>query len=199
MKICSFLAEHNIPFRIIDHLSPLISETFHDSAIAKGFSCKRTKAAAITYNVLAESFKSTLRNDVNATGNENSHQFVSLIIDETTDKGTKKYMAIVIKYFCEKLLKVNTCLLNFVPVDGETAAELFLTMEDNLRKHNIEMSHVVGFSADTTNVIFGNNNSIVSRILAANPHCLVIKCACHSCALAVSHACSVLPQIWSNW
>jgi hypothetical protein len=67
-------------------------------------------------------------------------------------------------------------------------------MEDDLRKHNIEMSHVVGFSADTTNVIFGNNNSIVSRILAANPHCIVIKCACHSCALAVSHACSVLPR-----
>jgi large subunit ribosomal protein LP2 len=109
----------------MDHLSPLISETFHDSAIAKGFSCKRTKAAAITYNVLAESFKSTLRNDVNATGNENSQKFVSLIIDETTDKGTKKCMAIVIKYFCERLLKVNTRLLNLVPVDGETAAEFF--------------------------------------------------------------------------
>ena len=178
----------------MDHLSPLISETFHDSAIAKGFSCKRTKAAALTYNVLAESFKSSLQKDINAIGNENSQKFISLIIDETTDEGTKKCMAIVIKYFCEKLLKANTRLLNLVPVDGETAAELFKTMEDDLRRHNIEMSHVVGFSADTTNVTFGNNNSIVTRILAANPHCIVIKCACHSCALAVSHACSVLPR-----
>ena len=145
LKICSFLAEHNISFRVMDHLSPLISETFHDSAIARGFSCKRTKAAALTYNVLAQSFKSTR-------------------------------------------------LLNLVPVEGETAAELFETMENDLRKHNIEISHVVGFSADTTNVIFGNNNSIVTRILAANPQCMVIKCACHSCALAVSHACSVLPR-----
>ena len=71
LKICSFIAEHNISFRVMDHLSPLISETFHDSAIAKGFSCKRTKAAALTYNVLAESFKSSLQKDINASGNEN--------------------------------------------------------------------------------------------------------------------------------
>ena len=140
----------------------------------------------------SQSFKLSLRKDINATGNENLQNFVSLIIDETTDKGTKKCMAIVIKYLCEKLLKINTRLLNLVPVDGETAAELFETMENDLRKHSIEMSHIVGFSADTTNVTFGNNNSIVTRILAANLHCIVIKCACHSCALAVSHACSVL-------
>ena len=146
LKICCFfLAEHNIPFRVMDHLSPLICETFHDSAIAEEFSCKRTKTAALTYNVLAKSFKSSLQKDINATGNENLQKFVSLIIDETTDKGTKKCMAIVINYFCEKLLKVNTRLLNLVPVDGETAAELFETMENDLRKHNIEMSHVVVF------------------------------------------------------
>ena len=145
LKICFFLAEHNIPFRVMDNLSPLICETFHDSAIAEEFSCKRTKTAALTYNVLAKSFKSSLQKDINATGNENLQKFVSLIIDETTDKGTKKCMAIVINYFCEKLLKVNTRLLNLVPVNGETAAELFETMENDLRKHNIEMSHVVVF------------------------------------------------------
>ena len=53
---------------------------------------------------------------------------------------------------------------------------------------------MVGFAADTTNVIFGANNSVASRIIAANPHCLTIKCACHSCALAVTHACSTLPK-----
>ena len=63
--------------------------------------------------------------DINATGSENLQKFVSLIIDATTDKGTKKCMEIVIKYFCEKLLKVNAHLLNLVPVNWETTAELF--------------------------------------------------------------------------
>lgn len=98
------------------------------------------------------------------------------------------------KIFSEKLLKVDTRLPNLVRVDGETAEELFETMEKDLRRHDIEVKDLVGFAADTTNVIFGNTNSVVSRIMAANPHCLAIKCACHSCALAVSHACSVLPR-----
>ena len=179
----------------MDHLSTLISTTFYDSTIAKNFSCKRTKAAALTYNVLAESFKTELRQQIQATDKHNhAGKSVSLIIDETTDKGTTKCMSIVVKYFSEKLLKVDTRLLNLVPVDEETAAGLFETMQSDLGKHGIEIKHLVGFAADTTNVIFGNNNSIVRRIKDANPHCLTIKCACHSCALAVSHACTVLPR-----
>ena len=45
----------------------------------------------------------------------------------------------------------------------------------------------MGFSADTTNVMFGCNNFIVSRIKDANSSCIVVKCVCHSTALSVSH------------
>lgn len=101
-------------------------------------------------------------------------------------------MAIVIKLFCEKQMRVETRLLNLIPVLGETAAELFETLKSDLAKHDLEMTNIIGFAADTTNVIFGQNNSVTSRIMEANPHCLAIKCACHSFALAVSHACSTL-------
>ena len=67
-------------------------------------------------------------------------------------------------------------------------------MQNNLCKNNIEISYV-GFSADTADVIFSNNNNIVTQILAANLHCIGLKHACHSCVLAVSHACFVLPRI----
>lgn len=173
----------------MDHLSELIKGTFHDSSIAKAFSCKRTKAAAMTYNVLAKEFKNELRKDIQATG-----KHVSLIIDETTDKATVKCMAIVIKFFCEKLMKVDTRLLNLILVLDETAAGLFDALKTDLAKHGLELTNLVGFAADTTNVIFGGNNSIVSRIIEANPHCLTMKCACHSCALALSHATSALPR-----
>ena len=178
----------------MDHLSTLISGTFHDSAIARAFSCKRTKSAALTYNVLAQEFKTELRSDTHATSSRGK-KHVSLIIDETTDKGTTKCMSVVIKLFCEKRMRVETKLLNLVRVLGETAAELFETLKEDLRKHDIEITNLVGFAADTTNVIFGANNSVASRIIAANPHCLTIKCACHSYALmAVTHTCSTLPK-----
>ena len=95
-------------------------------------------------------------------------------------------------------MRVETRLLNLVRVLGETAAEHFETLKEDLGKHDIEITNLVGFAADTTNVIFGANNSVASRIIAANPHCLTIKCACHSCALAVTHACSTLPKNMSR-
>lgn len=119
---------------------------------------------------------------------------VSIIIDETADKGTTKCMAIVIKLFDEEAKKVDTRLLNLVPVQGETAADLFELMKTDLAKHDVQITQLVGFAADTTNVIFGEHNSIASRIKEENPNCLAIKCACHSCALAVSHACALLPR-----
>lgn len=103
-------------------------------------------------------------------------------------------MAIVIKVFDEETKKVHTRLLNLVPVQGETVADLFELMKTNLAKHDVQITQLVGFAADTTNVIFGEHNSIASRIKEENPNCLSIKCACHSCVLAVSHACSLLPR-----
>ena len=96
------------------------------------------------YNILAKSFKTKLPEQIKATGTL-GRKFVSLIIDETTDKGTTKCIAIVMKFFSEKLLKVDTRLLNLVCVDRETAAELFETMENDLHKHGVKIKDLVGF------------------------------------------------------
>ncbi|KAJ8932217.1 hypothetical protein NQ314_014837 [Rhamnusium bicolor] len=64
----------------------------------------------------------------------------------------------------------------------------------SLKNFNLNIEDVLGFAADTTNVIFGQNNSIVSRIKEANPNCVFVKCVCHSVALAVSYACKELPK-----
>ena len=58
-------------------------------------------------------------------------------------------MAIVMKFFSKKLLKVDTRLLNLVGVDVETAAELVETMENDLHKHGIDIKDLVGFATIT--------------------------------------------------
>ena len=102
-------------------------------------------------------------------------------------------MAIVIQLFDQKAKRVDTRLSNLVPAQEETAADLFELMKTELAKHDVQIVHLVGFAADTTNVIFGKN-SVASRIKEENPNCLAIKCTCHSCALAFSHACALLPR-----
>ena len=42
--------------------------------------------------------------------------------------------------------------------------------------------------------MFGEHNSVAQRIQAANPKTLVVKCVCHSEALALSHATQLLPE-----
>lgn len=58
----------------------------------------------------------------------------------------------------------------------------------------MNIADILGFATDTTNVIFGTNCSVVSKIEAVNPHCVFVKCVCHSVALAVSYACKELPR-----
>lgn len=103
MKMCAFLVEHNLPFRIMEHMSDLMGKCFHDSEITKSFSCKRTKAAALTYNVLKPEVEKEMHTELAFSVNIRSQKPVfSVIIDESTDVSSKKVLAIVIKYCYEK-------------------------------------------------------------------------------------------------
>ena len=44
LLITAFLVDRNIPFRIMDHLSDVLSRTFPDSSIARKLACKKTKS-----------------------------------------------------------------------------------------------------------------------------------------------------------
>ena len=48
-----FLVEHNIPPAVSDHAGPLFRKMFPDSAIAKKYSCARTKTTAVLNGAMA--------------------------------------------------------------------------------------------------------------------------------------------------
>lgn len=57
IKLCAFIAEHNILLRILDHLTPLIQNSVTDSDIVKNMQLKSTKGIAIIKNVLGSTEK----------------------------------------------------------------------------------------------------------------------------------------------
>lgn len=118
----------------------------------------------------------------------------SIIIDESTDVSTTKVLAIAIKFYAEESQSVKTRLLGIVDVQGETAQCLFDALSSALNDRGLEIREMIGFAADTTNVMFGGNAGIVAKIKEVNPYCVFVKCMCHSVALAVSHSCKVLPR-----
>ncbi|CAF4876591.1 unnamed protein product [Pieris macdunnoughi] len=100
----------------MDHVSEVISRAFHDSEIAKRFSCRRTKSAAIAYNVLGNNFEEKMLAELRPRlENETERSPVfSLIIDESTDVSTTKVLAAAIKYYSEKLQSPQTKFLCMV-------------------------------------------------------------------------------------
>ncbi|KAG6463795.1 hypothetical protein O3G_MSEX014078 [Manduca sexta] len=122
LNFCAMLVEHNLPFRLMDHLSEIISKSFHDSEIAKLFCCKRTKAAAVTYNVLKPDLEAEMLVDLKSFKNIKTRTPIfSLVIDETTDVTTTSTLAVVTKYYSEKDLQVKTKFLTLVDLKGTSA------------------------------------------------------------------------------
>lgn len=75
-----------------------------------------------------------------------------------------------------------------VDLEEESAQNLFDALSKALHNSNLDIKDAVGFGANTTNVMFGEHGGIIAKIKNVYPHCLFIKCVCHSTALSVSHA-----------
>lgn len=60
IKLAGLLAEKNLPFSLMDVLSPLCHDLFPDSEIAKQISAKRMKATSILKNAIGKEFKEKL-------------------------------------------------------------------------------------------------------------------------------------------
>lgn len=60
IKICGFLAAHNIPYLVINDLIPYLKSALPDSKILEGINLKRLKATNIVTNVIGASHKQDL-------------------------------------------------------------------------------------------------------------------------------------------
>ena len=69
-----------------------------------------------------------------------------------------------------------------------TANKLFEVIDCLLSEKRIPWSNVLGFESDTTNVMMGKHNSVLSRIRSKQPNVFSQGCVCHLsnlCLLAV--------------
>lgn len=90
IKLCAFIAEHNISLKILDHLTPLIQNSVTDSDIVKNMQLKSTKGIAIIKNVLGSTEKRRLQIKL-------KHNPFSILIDECTDIAAVKSLCIIVR------------------------------------------------------------------------------------------------------
>ena len=153
--MAAFISEHDLSFNLMDHLSDLMPILCPDSKVVAHIKCKQTKMNCIVKNALASHFHKELAEKLKR----------SIIIDETTDVSTCKQLAIMTRIFNDKAKKVQCNLYDLIELASSNAETLFQAICRAFEKESIPLSYIIGFAADTTNVMFGeHNNSVASRL-----------------------------------
>ncbi|XP_022818325.1 uncharacterized protein LOC111350857 [Spodoptera litura] len=198
LQLSAFIAEHNISYNSIDHLTDIINDILHDFDVKHKISLKRTKATAVTTEVIGKAEKSMLTSVLTT-------QKFSTICDESTDISTQKASCIVVRYFdkdkkqevlskmwelCKVFDSENPDMVN----QGATGENLYRVMTQSFLDKNIPLDNMIGFAADGCNVMMGENNSVASRLKENLPGIFILKCVCHSAHLCASEACKELPR-----
>ncbi|KAG5865129.1 hypothetical protein JTB14_030202 [Gonioctena quinquepunctata] len=88
IKLAGLLATNNLLCSLMDVLSPLCGDLFPESEVAKAISVRRTKSTQILKQTLGMHFEGELYNRLQEPG-----CWFSIIMDETTDIGSKKQCA----------------------------------------------------------------------------------------------------------
>lgn len=94
LKLAMFIANHSA-IRSVDHLGELLKH-IGDSQFSN-LELHRTKCSKLIMNVIAPVFLNELIEDIGTSS-------YSIILDESTDIGTNKYMAFCVRYYsCSQL------------------------------------------------------------------------------------------------
>ena len=167
------------------HISDLLPKLYPDSQIAANFKCKRAKAKCIVKNAVSAHFHEKHEQNLKNTR-------FSIIIDETTDVSTCKELAIVTRHYDKQSLTVQSHLYDLLDVPQADAEKLYQTLVNTIQTDNISLKKVIGFAADTCNVMFGEHNSVVSRLKDKLSNIFVVRYICHGAHFCASHACEKL-------
>ena len=159
----------------IDHLGEVISRNAKGSKL-ENIKLHRLKCTRILTNVVAPAFKEELIDDVNGKKS-------ALIMDETTDVSTTKQLCVIVRYYSETEKNILTAFVDLISVTRTRADDLFNAIKDCLAGIQRRMEDCVCFASDGASVMVGEHDSVWSRIVAVAPHCIKMKCICHSLAL----------------
>lgn len=113
------------------------------------FSCRRTKATAVTVDVLGKYAEALLKEDLEKA------QFLTIMTDASNHR-TEKMFPVLVRYFdvdkgiCNKLLDFNT-------LKGETSDIIVKFLQAVIDENQLR-DKIIAFSADNTNTNFGGRN-----------------------------------------
>lgn len=184
LKLAMFIANHSA-IRSVDHLSELLKH-IGDSQFSD-LELHRTKYSKLIMNVIAPVFLNELIEDIGTSS-------YSIILDESTDIGTNKYMAFCVRYYSCSQLDIITDFIGFVEIEKATSEILKTVFLESLEKSKLNIQNLIGIGTDGASNLCGKNKSLFTLLKEIIPHLQLIKCVCHSLNICASNACDELPS-----
>lgn len=169
--------------RSIDHLTDVYNNISRNNVIK----FHRTKCSLLIKKVIAPAILEDMLHDIKDCP-------YSLIVDESTDVATIKYLCICVRYFSKKKNKILICFLGLVEVEKVTADNLYLKLKEFLINCGLKISNMIGLGIDGASNLCGQHNSLYTRLKEDNRKLQLIRCICHSLNNASSKASEVLPS-----
>ncbi|XP_033932843.1 uncharacterized protein [Pseudochaenichthys georgianus] len=136
VKVAVSMVEHNVPFAVADHFSPLLKECFKDSPTAQNYKCARTKTSCIINEAVAPHFRKELVMKMRTNP-------FTLITDGSNDTGREKMNPLTVRVYDSSTSKVVHRFLDMCPTSGPscgTAEVIYQKMDEALQKkrHTME-------------------------------------------------------------
>ncbi|EFA12574.1 hypothetical protein TcasGA2_TC004203 [Tribolium castaneum] len=140
INLAAYIAVH-CSIRSIDHLSEVIKTIFPENKIAERIKLHLTKCSMIIKHVIEKTLRSEI---VKRIGNS----YYSLIINESTDVSTIKYMCLCVRYFDVDAKKIATHYSGIFVVERATAEILADGIKDFLNDIGLNLNRLSGRGTD---------------------------------------------------
>lgn len=188
LRMSAFIAEHDLPLNIMNHF-PLLVKSVVQQDTVKTIDCKPAKTEFFIKNVLAIDRLNDLSNKLLST-------VFSIIVDESADIYSNKSIALVVRYYDEDTHSVEDSFLTIIDVIDTD--NLFQAIVDFFESINVPLTNLLGFAADTCNVLLGKYSNLLLKLMNINPFLYVSGCVQNSLQMCVSKAVSKLPDTYEK-
>lgn len=189
LRMSAFIAEHDLPLNIMDHLPSLVKSVALDSDIMKTANCSPAKTEFFIKNVLAI-------DRLNDLSNKLLTAVFSIIVDESADIYSNKSIALVVRYYDEDTHTVEDSFLTIIDVIDDN--NLFQAILDFFTSINVPITNLLGFAADTCNLLVGKFSDVQIKLTHIIPFMYVSGCVENSLQLCVCKAISKLPDTYEK-